>query len=193
MEGQKRNYDNLKIDENGIKFILREKKKMEEDVRSRILAIKREISNVDEHIRAVTFPGNNTRSALKETNKDIYQSLKLYQENLYTAYREAISSLLEEQEKIERVWNIYQSLPYLHRKLLTVLYVEKEKYYCAVKRLELSRKKFEKTRKEAIEMLLEDYHRPIATAYYQVRRRVQVEHEEKTDYEQLNLFSEKRE
>lgn len=152
---------NLTIDEAEIKFILKEKETIERDIKYRIMEIKKEMNNIDEQIQVVTFSGKNTKEKLNLNYNDLYQSLKTYQEHFYNSSKEAIEELIAEQWKINNVWDSFQRLPYLQRRILTILYVEKEKYNYAIKILKISKKKFEENRKKALEKILESYKQSI--------------------------------
>lgn len=152
-----------KIGEAEVKDILRHKEKKIESIHRKMLSLYQELENHEEMIlSAVALPSAeiNGMPGKKGGHKDLGDMLLQYKRQAYRRREELLKimwELVEEEERINRIWACFHALQEPYYSILYELYVQSQLYEAVESNFQMSHKTFEKQRQFGIRSIIKFY------------------------------------
>lgn len=152
-----------KIGEAEVKDILRHKEKKIESIHRKMLSLYQELDNHEERILsavALTSAEIKGMPGKKGEYKDLGDMLLQYKRQAYRRREELMKimwELVEEEERINRIWACFHALQEPYYSILYELYVEAQLYEAVESSFQMSHKTFEKQRQFGIRSIMQFY------------------------------------
>ena len=153
---------NNKISEAAVKDILRNREKKIENIHKKMYSLHKELESTDEVLEAAALPAvkSDGMPGSHGTHQDLSDVYITYQKQLKDRneeIRKIMWALVEEEERISRVFACYYALDDPYYSILNAIYVENQLYQSVENDFEMSHKTFEKNRQHAILLIIKFY------------------------------------
>ena len=150
---------NDKISEAAVKDILRNREKKINNIHKKMYALHKELGSTDDVLETAALPAikSDGMPGARGTHQDLSDVYLSYQKQLISRneeIRKIMWSLVEEEERISRVWACFYALDDPYYSILNSIYVENQLYQTVENDFEMSHKTFEKNRQHAVSLII---------------------------------------